>query len=142
MPELHTDDRTRQQPAYGGTGWHEGTGLLPLPAKTLARRKRLMRYGGLLAFVLSLGLSAIPGPKGSSNTISIRTEHGIKTQIHEFYFSRHFGRPFTTGRLDYNDDGSIKNIRFEGDGVLGNFVVALAIVIGASIFIGRRRPDD
>src|ERR1043165_4376776 len=140
MREVETDYRTREQPVAQAS---EVVSVpMPLPPKTLARRKRLMRYGGLITFVLALGLSAIPGPKGSSNTVTYSTDHGVKTQVHHFFFSRHVGLPFTTGRADYNDDGTIRDIRIEGDGFLGNFVVALAIVIGASIFIGRRRRDD
>jgi hypothetical protein len=96
----------------------------------------------MVAFLLTIGFSAIPGPKGSSHTITYASDRGVTTQVHHFFFSRHIGLPFTTGRADYNDDGSIKSIKFEGQGLLGNFLVSLAMVILASVFIGRRRPDD
>jgi len=136
MRELKTDYTIRQAPI------EMQSALAPLPSRTLARRRRLMRWGGLAAVLLSLGLSAIPGPKGSSHTVETRTENGVSTQVHQFFFSRHVGLPFTTGRADYNDDGSIKRVSMYSDGFLGNLVVALAMVIGVSIFIGRRRQDD
>src|SRR6185503_5257 len=126
MPEVYTDYKTRRQPIDAGSA------LAPLPPTTLARRRRLFRYGGLVTFLLAVGLSLIPGPKGSSHTITPTVEHGVKTQVHQYFFSRHVGLPFTTGRADYNDDGSIKDISMNGDGFLGNFCVALALVIGAS----------
>jgi hypothetical protein len=116
--------------------------LAPLPEKTLARRRRLIRYGGVMTFLLAAGLSAIPGPKGSSNTITYVSERGVQTQVHEFFFSRHLGLPFQTGRIDYKDDREIRSVSFKGPGFLGNLAVAFAMVVGASIFIGRRRRDD
>ena len=136
MTELQTDYKTRQQPI------DYGSALAPLPPTTLARRRKLLRYGGLMAVLLGLAISAIPGPKGSSNTISHTTVNGVKTQVHQFFFSRQLGLPFQTGRADYNDDGSIRRVTFHGEGFLGNIGVAFAIVLGASIFIGRRRRDD
>jgi hypothetical protein len=136
MPELYEDYKTQLPPIDAPSA------LEPLPAKTLARRRRMIRYGGLMKVMLTLGMSAIPGPKGSSNTIEILTEHGMTTQVRHFYYSRHFGLPFMVGRLDYNDDGSIRNVSAKGEGFLGNFWVSLAIVIVSSILIGRRRRDD
>ena len=136
MPELDTEYKTRQQPI------DVASGLAVLPPKTLARRRRLLRYGGVMAFLLSAGLSAIPGPKGSSDILKMSNENGAKVMVHQFSFSRNLGLPFAAGRAEYNDDGTIKDIQIEGPGLLGNFGVALAIVIGASIFIGRRRRDD
>ena len=136
MPELYEDYQTRQQPI------ETSSVLEPLPAKTLARRRRMIRYGGLMTVMLTLGMSAIPGPKGSSNTTDIVTDHGVSTKVHHFFYSRHIGLPFTTGRADYNDDGSIKSIKVKGEGFLGNFWVSLAIVIVSAILIGRRRRDD
>jgi hypothetical protein len=136
MTELHTDYKTRQQPI------EYASALAPLPAATLARRRRLMRYGGLMTFLLGVALSAIPGPKGSSHTITTSVVNGVKTQVHQYFFSRHLGLPFETGRIDYNDDASIKKVVFKGDGFLGNIGLAFAIVIGASIFLGRRRRND
>lgn len=136
MTELHTDYKTRQQPIESASA------LAPLPPATLARRRRLMRYGGVVTVLLAAALSVIPGPKGSSHTITPSVVNGVKTQVHQYFFSRHLGLPFETGRIDYNDDASIKNVVFKGDGFLGNIGVAFAMVIGASIFIGRRRRDD
>jgi len=136
MPELHTDQKTRQ-PSVDFT-----SAVSPLPPTTIARRRRLLRWSGVMAILLCLALSAIPGPKGSSHTITPSIENGVKTQVQKFFFSRHIGLPFQTGRADYNDDGSIRDITVHGDGFLGNFVVAFLIVIGVSIFIGRRRRDD
>lgn len=136
MTELSTDYKTRQQPIESPSA------LAPLPPTTLARRRRLLRYGGVVTFLLSAALSAIPGPKGSSHTIVQSDVNGVKTQVHQYFFSRHMGLPFQTGRADYNDDGSIKNVAFHGEGFLANLGVAFAIVVGASIFLGRRRRDD
>jgi hypothetical protein len=136
MTELYEDYRARQQPIDASSA------LAPLPAKTLARRRRMIRYGGLMTVLLTLGLSAIPGPKGSSNTTEVVTDHGTTIQVRRFFYSRHVGLPFTTGRADYNDDGSIKDIKIEGSGFFGNFWVSLATVIVIAILIGRRRRDD
>lgn len=139
MPDSSTDYKTREQavdPAIATAA------LAPLPEKTLARRRRLMRYGGVMTFFLAVGLSALPGPKGSSRTVTYVTERGVKAQVQQFFFSRHLGLPFQTGRIDYRDDGEIKSVKFEGSGFLGNLAVAFAVVVGASIFIGRRRPED
>jgi hypothetical protein len=139
MPETHTDYKTRAQPTERATG---GVAVAPLPEKTLARRRRLIRYGGVMTFLLAIGLSAIPGPKGSSNTITVVTERGVQTQVRQFFFSRHFGLPFTTGRIDYEDNGAVKKVSVKGPGFLGNLGVAFAIVVALSIFMGRRRRDD
>ena len=139
MPDSFTDYKTREQavdPAIAPGA------LAPLPEKTLARRRRLIRYGGVMTFFLAVGLSALPGPKGSSQTISYVTERGVQTQVRQFFFSRHLGLPFETGRIDYQDDGEIRSVRFDGSGFLGNLAVAFALVVVASIFIGRRRPED
>src|SRR4051794_24278961 len=139
MSEQHTDYRERERPIDSAS---ERGALAPMPAATLLRRKRLIRYGGLVTFLLAVGMSAIPGPKGSSQTVESTVDGGVKTQVQRFFFSRHVGLPFATGRADYNDDGTIKDVSFHGSGFLGNFLLALAIVVGASIFIGRRRRDD
>ena len=139
MPETFTDYKTREQPVDPAAG--PGP-LAPLPEKTLARRRRLIRYGGVMTFLLAIGLSAIPGPKGSSNTITFVTERGVRTQVRQFFFSRHLGLPFTTGRIDYEDNGAVKKVSVKGPGFLGNLGVAFAIVVALSIFMGRRRPDD
>ena len=139
MPETYTDYKTREQPVEAAPG--HGA-LSPLPEKTLARRRRLIRYGGVMTFLLAMGISAIPGPKGSSNTITFVTERGVQTQVRQFFFSRHLGRPFTTGRIDYEDDGSVRRVSVKGPGFLGNLAVAFAMVVVLSIFMGRRRPND
>ena len=95
-----------------------------------------------MTFVLGIGLSAIPGPKGSSHTITTEVDNGVTSQVHHFNFSRHFGVPFETARLDYKDDGSIKSFQAEGVAFLENLAVALVIVIGASLFFGRKRRND
>lgn len=136
MPEVSSEVRTRQQPV------DIPSPLAPLPQSTLARRRRLLRWGGLATFLVGVGLSVIPGPKGSSHTVSTNIENGVKTQVHQYFFSRHYGVPFSTGRADYNDDGSIKDFRIEADNFLGNLGVALVIVIGASIFLGRKRRNE
>ena len=136
MPELRTDYKTRQQQVDFGSG------LSTLPPATVARRRRLLRWGGVMTFLLGIGLSVIPGPKGSSHTITAVEENGAKTQVHQFFFSRHLGLPFQTGRADYKDDGSISDVTFHGEGFLGNIAVAFAIVVGASIFMGRKRRGD
>ena len=137
MTEQSTDYKTRQQPIDAAE-----TGLAPMPVATLKRRRRVLQFGWLGVFVLGLGFSAIPGPKGSSETISYVGEGRAQTAVHEFYYSRHLGRPFTAGRIDLNDDGSVKSVSMKGDGLLSNFGVALLIMIGVSIYIGRRRRDD
>jgi len=136
MPELSSDVRSRPQPVEGPSA------VAAVPQATLARRRRLIRWGGLATFVLGIGLSAIPGPKGSSHTVTTEVENGVTSQVHHFSFTRHFGVPFTTARLDYKDDGSIKDFTVEGDTFLGNLGAALIIVIGASMFLGRKRRDD
>jgi hypothetical protein len=138
MPELYTDYRTRQPPIDSGSG----LAPLPLPRATLVRRRRLLRYGGLLAIALGMAMSTIPGPKGSSHTIKPVMDHGVKVQVHEFFFSRHYGLPFPVARVDYNDNGSIKNLSLKFDNFFGNLGVALVTVIAASIYLGRRRRDD
>jgi hypothetical protein len=139
MPETYPDYKTREQPAEAALG--HGA-LAPLPEKTLARRRRLIRYGGVMTFLLAMGLSAIPGPKGSSDTISYVTERGVKTEVRQFFFSRHLGLPFATGRIDYEDNGAVRKVAIKGPGFLGNLAVAFAIVVALSIFMGRRRPTD
>src|SRR4051812_8730085 len=119
MPELSSDVRTRQQPV------DMPSALSPIPHATLIRRRRLLRWGGLATFLLGIGLSVIPGPKGSSHTVSTKIENGVTTQVHQFSFSRHYGVPFSTARTDYNDDGSIKDFRIEADKFLANLGVAL-----------------
>ena len=81
MPETFTDYKTREQPVDPAAGPRP---LAPLPEKTLARRRRLIRYGGVMTFLLAIGLSAIPGPKGSSNTITFVTERGVRTQVRRY----------------------------------------------------------
>jgi hypothetical protein len=139
MPETHTDYRTRAEPSERATGW---VALAPLPEKTLARRRRLIRYGGVMTFLFAMGLSAIPGPKGSSDITTYVTERGVKTEIRQFFFSRHVGLPFATGRIDYEDNGSVRSVSVKGPGFLGNLAVAFAAVVVLSIFMGRRRPND
>lgn len=136
MPELTSDIKTRQQPV------DMPSGLAELPPATLARRRRLLRWGGVFTFLVAVGLSVIPGPKGASDTLITRDDNGAKTQVHQFFFSRHYGLPFSTGRADYNDDGSIKDIRIKPEAFLGNLGAALVIVIVASILLGRKRRDD
>jgi hypothetical protein len=136
MPELSPEVRTPQQAAGMPSA------VLPLPPATLTRRRRLLRWGGLATFILGIGLSAIPGPKGSSHTVTTSVDNGARTQIHQFFFSRHYGLPFTTGRTDYNDDGTIKDFNVEAEGFLGNLGAALVMVIAASIFLGRKRRTD
>ena len=82
------------------------------------------------------------GPKGASDTLITREENGAKTQIHQFFFSRHYGLPFSPARADYNDDGSIQRVSIKPEAFLGNLGAALLIVIVASIFLGRKRRDD
>jgi hypothetical protein len=136
MPQLFSDIRTRQEPI------DMPSGLAALPPATLARRRRLLRWAGVFTFLVAAGLSAIPGPKGASDTITFRNENGAKTQVHQFFFSRHYGLPFSPARADYNDDGSIRRVSIKPEAFLGNLGVALVIVIGASIFLGRRRRED
>src|ERR1043165_7670635 len=104
MSELQTDYKTRQQPI------DVASGLAPMPARTLARRRRIIRYGWLATLLPGLGLSAIPGPKGSSHTVKSVTVNGGTVQVHQFDFSRPIGLPFATGRASIADDGSIKDI--------------------------------
>lgn len=139
MPELNTDYKRGDPQFITAT---RTTSLSALPAATIARRRRLLRWGGVMTLILGIGFSVIPGPKGSSHTISSVEVNGTKTQVQQFFFSRHLGLPFQTGRIDYNDDGSTKNVVFHGEGFLGNIAVAFAIVVGMSIFLGRRRRDD
>ena len=139
MPETYPEYKTREQPVDAAAG--HGA-LAPLPPKTLARRRRLIRYGGVMTFLLALGISAIPGPKGSSDVTTYVTDRGVKTEVRQFFFSRHLGLPFTTGRIDYEDDGSVKKVVVKGPGFLGNLAVAFAAVVVMSIFMGRRRPND
>src|SRR3954464_4268864 len=127
MPELRTDHKTRQQQV------DYASAVSTLPAATITRRRRLLRWGGVMTFFLGVGLSVIPGPKGSSYTSTAVEENGAKTQVQQFVFSRHLGLPFQTGRADYKDDGSIKDVTFNGEGFLGNIGVAFALVVGASI---------
>jgi hypothetical protein len=139
MPETYPDYKTREQPVEAAPGY---AAVAPLPEKTLARRRRLIRYGGVMTFLLALGLSAIPGPKGSSDITTYVTERGVKTEIRQFFFSRHVGLPFATGRIDYEDNGAIRRVSVKGPGFLGNLAVAFSIVVVLSIFMGRRRPTD
>ena len=136
MPELSSDVRSRPQPVEGSSA------VAPVPQATLARRRRLIRWGGLATFVLGMGLSAIPGPKGSSHTVTTEVENGVTSQVHHFFFSRHFGLPFETARLDYNDDGSLKDLSVEGGGFLENLGAALVIVICTSMFLRRKRREE
>ena len=138
MPELDTEYETRRTASQRAT---ESRGLEPLPARTLARRRLLYRYCGPLTFVIGLGLSVIPGPKGSSHTVETKTEHGLTTQIHKYAFTRGIGVPFRTGTAVYGDD-AIDNIRIEGHGFFGNCAVALGIVMVGAVVVGRRRRDD
>jgi hypothetical protein len=137
MPETYRDYNKQATESVAGF-----RAVAELPEKTLARRRRLIRYGGIMTFLLAVGLSAIPGPKGSSNTITFVNERGVQTQVRQFFFSRHLGLPFTTGRIDYEDNGAVKKVSVKGPGFLGNLGVAFAIVVALSIFMGRRRPDD
>src|SRR3954468_11897959 len=98
MPEVQTDYRKREKDFATATA---SSSLLP--ATTIARRRRLLRWGGVMTFLLGVGLSVILGPKGSSHTITSIEENGAKTQVHQFFFSRQLGVPFQTGRADYND---------------------------------------
>jgi hypothetical protein len=136
MPRISQDLEPRRQ-QFESSG-----SLAALPVATLARRRRILRFGGFFTLLLAIGLSVVPGPKGSSETIELVTERGITSQVRRFTFSRRIGIPFSPGKVSYAEDGSIENVSFSGEGILGNLGVAFALVVGASIFMGRRRRDD
>ena len=116
--------------------------LVAMPKATLVRRRRIMRFGGVVTILLAAAVSVVPGPKGSAHTVHSVIENGSTTEVHRFEFSRRLGVPFSPGRVNYADDGTIKDISFSGEGFLGNLGVAFATVVVASIFIGRQRRDD
>ena len=137
MPDVYTDHRTLEQ------GFQSPAALAPIPAATVARRRRALRLCLFLTVVGGIGLNFVPGPKGSEHTVSTVTVNGVKTQIHKFAFSRPYGMPFVVARAELDDDGGMKNIKVNAStGVFGNFAVVFAIAFGLLALLGRRRRND
>ena len=138
MPDVYSDVKTRQQPI----GVPSGSALEPIPPAALAWRRRAIRLCWLMTFVGGLGLSALPGPKGSSDTITYADDGGRQVAIHKFNYIRNYGVPFHVARTDLDDAGNITNFTIKGDsGLFGNFAVAFAISVGLLMLWGRRRRD-
>jgi hypothetical protein len=138
MPDVYSDLKTRQQPIEAVSG----AALAPIPATALAWRRRAIRLCWVMTFIGGLGLSAIPGPKGASDTITYSDEGGRKVQVHKFFYSRHYGVPFHVARADLDDAGKIDDFTIKGDSnVFGNFAVAFVISVGLLFWRGRRRRD-
>jgi hypothetical protein len=138
MPDVYSDVKTRQQPA----DLSSASALSPIPPAALAWRRRAIRLSWLMTFVGGLGLSALPGPKGSSDTVTYSEDGGRKVAIHKFTYIRNYGVPFHVARVDLDDAGNMKNFTIKGDsGLFGNFAVAFAISVGLLMLWGRRRRD-
>lgn len=136
MPDVYSDIKARQRSVDAASALP----LAPIPPAALAWRRRAIRLCWLMTFVGGLGLSAIPGPKGSSDTITYSEEGGRQVQIHQFFYSRHYGVPFHVARVDLDDAGNMKNFTVKGDsGVFGNFAVAFLLSVGLLTLWGRRR---
>jgi hypothetical protein len=138
MADVLTDYKARQQEDATPAG-----AVAPIPAKTISRRRRALRFCMFLTLVGGIGLNIAPGPKGSSDTVSSVTVNGVKTPIHKFSFSRPYGIPFVVARTEIDDAGNIKNLRVNAStGIFGNFAVAFAVSLGLLALIGRRRRND
>ena len=138
MPDVYSDVKTRQQPIDVPSA----SAVAPISPESLAWRRRAIRLSWVMTIVGGLALSAIPGPKGASDTISISEENGRKVQIHKFFYSRHYGVPFHVARTDLDDAGNVNNFTIKGDsGLFGNFAVAFVLSIGLLALWGRRRRD-
>ena len=109
----------------------------------IQRRRRLIHLIGLVTFLGGIGLSAIPGPKGSADAVSQVKENGVTTTVHKFSYYRPYGAPFPVARAEFNETGGgIKRFEMTGDGAFGifaNMAVAFALALGASLLLGRRR---
>ena len=112
---------------------------MPISGRTQSHRRRLIRLYGTLTLIGGLALSAIPGPKGSSHTITTSTENGVSTQVHRFSYYRPIGFPFVTGEATLSESGALMDVSVKPGNVLANLVVSLLVAIGLSLFIGRRR---
>jgi hypothetical protein len=139
MSEFTSQVKTRQQPGIAAT---EPADVAPLPPATLVRRRRLVRFAALMTFVAGFGLSAVPGPKGSSHQQVTQTDRGVTTVVHKFAYYRPYGVPFVVARAELGESGEIKSLAMRGEGtvgILGNLAVALGLVIVLSLLLGRRR---
>jgi hypothetical protein len=138
MSDVSSELKTRQAPAAMPSA------LAPLPAATLARRRRLVRWSAFLVLLGGIGLSAIPRPKASSRVINTETHNGVTTTTHTFTYSQPYGLPFMAARAELHDQGGIRRFEIPGMGILGNFAVSFVLVFGLSAFLGRRKlthPD-
>ena len=140
MSELLSQEKTRQ---HAGFDEASPTDLAPLPPLALARRRRLVRLAGLLTLVGGLGLSAIPGPKGSSHVQITETENGTTTVVHKFSYYRTYGVPFAVAKTEFDESGEMKSASVQGEnfvGLFGNMALALAIVLAGAFVLRRREP--
>jgi hypothetical protein len=101
-----------------------------------------VNLAGIIGIVGGLGLSVIPGPKGSSRETITEREQGVTTVVHKFTYHRTFGVPFVVARAELEEDGEMKKLSVDGKdalGIVGNVAVAIGMVLVLSLFFGRRR---
>ena len=140
MSEITSQVKTRQQP---GVEAPVAGGLAAIPQATLARRRRLVNLAGILGLVGGLGLSVIPGPKGSSYVKITETEQGVTTVVHKYTYHQTYGVPFVVARAELDEVGEVKKLSIDGKdalGIVGNMAVAIGTVLILSLFF-RPRPN-
>jgi hypothetical protein len=140
MSQITSQVKTREQ---RGGEVPAAAGLAPIPQATLARRRRLVNLAGILGLIGGLGLSTIPGPKGSSYVKITETERGVTTVVHKYTYHRTYGVPFVVARAELEENGEMKKLSIDGKdslGIVGNMAVAIGVVLILSLFF-RRRPD-
>ena len=141
MSEISSEVKTRQQPKLDSAGARGA--LAEISPATLASRQRFVRVFFLGMILGGLGLSAIPRPTYGTNVVKTEISDGVTTQIHEFTYQRNFGIPFPTVATQLQDTGGgIEKLSIDGNGflgIVGNMLVAGALVLGLSVLIRRRR---
>lgn len=141
MAETASDQKTRQQERIGAPG--TASPVVPISTASQVRRRRFIRILFTVMTAGGIGLSAVPrGIYATGSAATTTTTSGVMTEVQKFTYRRDHGVPFRTVSVHFGDNGEITRFIIEGTdmvGLMGNMLVAGALVIGVSLLRRRRR---